>query len=150
VLGLVFAAVAALALEAQQPVNVTKVNNAAPVAVGADPYSFLSTAAVQAAQIHGSSGWVWHIVCFNRGTAEVFLRLYDQTGAPGTGDTANIKLRAFIPGDANAAGFVVPLPNAALFNIGIGIRVTGAVADNDNTALAANEVTCNVGYQDKP
>jgi hypothetical protein len=76
--------------------------------------------------------------------------LYDQTGAPGTGDTANIKLRAFIPGDANAAGFVVPLPNAALFNIGIGIRVTGAVADNDNTALAANEVTCNVGYQDKP
>lgn len=123
------------------------VTDYAHTAGGESNYSFLSTAAVLAAEIKGSAGQVYDIECFNRGANEVFMRLYNQTGAPGSGDTANIVWRGFIPGNAAGAGYVIPIPKGRVFSTGVGIRVTGDVADNDNTALAANEVACNIGYK---
>jgi hypothetical protein len=109
------------------------------------PYSFLSTAAVQAAAIKASAGQVYALHFFNLNAAAVYVRLYNQTGSPGTGDT--VVYRALIPGNTAGAGFVVPIPPGVAFTTGIGIRVTAAVADNDNTALAANTVMGNVFYK---
>lgn len=109
------------------------------------PYSFLSTAAVQAANIKNSAGQVYALHFFNLSATPVFVRLYNQTTTPGTGDTP--VYRGFVPGNTAAAGFVVPIPPGTAFGTGIGIRVTGAVADNDNTALAANTVAGNVFYK---
>lgn len=109
------------------------------------PYSFLSTAAVQAAAIKASAGQVYALHFFNINATPVYVRLYNMTTTPGTGDT--VVYRAIIPGNTAGAGCVVTLPPGVAFGTGIGIRVTGAIADNDNTSLAANTVMGNVFYK---
>lgn len=113
---------------------------------GALPYSFLSTAAVQAASIKASAGQVYGMQFFNKNAAAIFVRLYDQSGSPVSTDTANIKWRGMVPGQTTAAGFIIPFPVGLTFASGIGIRVTAAVADNDTTVLPANDVMGNVNY----
>jgi hypothetical protein len=114
---------------------------------GYTPYAALSTAAVLTAEIKGSAGKIASLQCFNNGANEVFIRLYNQTGAPGSGDAANIVWRGMIPGNAAGAGFSIPIPIGIACATGIGVRVSGAVADNDTTVLAANEVMVNVQYK---
>jgi hypothetical protein len=114
---------------------------------GESSYSFLSTAAVQAAEIKGSAGTVYSMQFFNKNAAAMYVRLYNQTGAPAAGDTANIVWRGMIPGNTAGTGYVVQFPKGKAFSTGIGIRVSGAVADNDTTVLGANEVMGNVGYK---
>ncbi len=117
------------------------------MAGGCAPYSFLSTAAVQADAIKGSAGQLYVLVFFNNSATLAYGRLYDQAGAPASTDTANIKWRFLIPANTSGAGFVVPIPPGLAFASGIGLRVTGAVADNDNTALAANTILGNAAYK---
>lgn len=112
---------------------------------GLSIYSFLSTAAVQTAAVKGSAGQVYALHFFNLSATIAYVRLYNMTTAPGTGDT--VVYRALIPGNTSGAGFVVPIPPGVVFGTGIGIRVTAAVADNDNTALGANVVLGNVFYK---
>lgn len=119
----------------------------AHTAGGTTPYAALSTAAVLTAELKGAAGQVYSLQCFNNGANEVFIRIYNQTGAPASTDGANIIWRGMIPGNAAAAGFVVSIPVGIACATGIGIRVSGAVADNDTTVLAANEVFVNVQYK---
>jgi hypothetical protein len=114
---------------------------------GESSYSFLSTAAVQAAEIKGSAGTVYSMQFFNKNAAAMYVRLYNQTGAPASGDTANIVWRGMIPGNTAGTGYVVQFPKGKAFATGIGIRVSGAIADNDTTVLGANEVMGNVGFK---
>lgn len=114
---------------------------------GCSAYSALSTGAVLAAQIKGSAGQLYSMHFFNNGANEVFVRLYNQTGAPANTDTANIVWRGFVPGNAAGTATEVTWPKGLAFATGIGIRVTGAVADNDTTALSASEVAVNAGYK---
>lgn len=109
------------------------------------PYSFISTAAVQAAAIKASPGQVYALHFFNISATPVYVRLYNMTTTPGTGDT--VVYRAIIPGNTSGAGFVVPIPPGVTFTTGIGIRVTAAIADADNTALTANVVLGNVFFE---
>lgn len=109
------------------------------------PYTFLSTAAVQAANIKASAGQVYALHFFNINATPVYVRLYNQTTSPSSGDSP--VYRAIVPGNTAGAGFVVALPPGVSFATGIGIRVTNSIADNDNTALAANTVIGNVFYK---
>jgi hypothetical protein len=118
----------------------------AHAAGGASSYQSISAAAVLSAVIKASAGKVHSLQVFNVNAAARFVRLYNQTGAPGTGDTANILWRGIIPGNAAGAGFVVQFPKGKDFPTGIGIRASAAVADNDATVLAANELFFNVDY----
>jgi hypothetical protein len=113
---------------------------------GGSSYASISAAAVLTAEIKGSPGKVFSIQVFNLNAAARYVRLYNQTGAPGTGDTANVVWRGIIPGNTAGAGFVVQFPKGKQFATGIGIRASAAVADNDATALAANELFFNVDY----
>jgi hypothetical protein len=113
---------------------------------GTSSYSALSTAAVLTAEIKGSAGKVFSVQIFNINAAARYVRLYNQTGAPASTDAANIVWRGIIPGNTAGAGFVVQFPKGKQFATGIGIRASAAVADNDTTALAANELTSNVDY----
>ena len=114
---------------------------------GESSLSALSTAAVYTAEVKASAGQIYGVEIFNKGAAAVYARLYNQTGAPGSGDAANIIWRGIVPGSATGAGFVKGWPNGKICATGIGIRVSGAIADNDTTVLAANEVTINVGFK---
>ncbi len=123
------------------------VTDYAHTAGGTSSYTALSTAAVLTAQVKGSAGQVYGVEIFNKGAAAVYARLYDQTGAPASTDTANIVWRGIVPGNTAGAGFICKFPKGKTFATGIGIRVSGAIADNDTTVLAANEVTANVDYK---
>lgn len=107
--------------------------------------SFLSTAAVQATAVKASAGQIYSLSFFNKGAAAVYLRLYNMTTTPGTGDTP--VWRGIIPGNTAGAGLVKQFPSGLEFSSGIGFRCTGAIADNDATVLAANEVTGNIEYK---
>lgn len=146
--------------QATQPVSLASVpshavTNAGTFAVqpgvattgGESSLSALSTAAVYTAEVKGSAGQIYGVEIFNKGAAAVYARLYNQTGAPGSGDAANIIWRGIVPGSTTGSGFVKGWPNGKICSTGIGIRVSGAIADNDTTVLAANEVTINVGYK---
>lgn len=109
-------------------------------------YSFLSTAAVQAVTVKGSPGILYAMQFFNSGATPQFSRLYNMSTTPATTDTP--VWRGMIPGNTGAAGFVVVLPERGMaFTLGISLRVTGAVADNDNTSLSANAIMGNLQYR---
>jgi hypothetical protein len=114
---------------------------------GCTPYSFISTAAVQAASIKASPGQVYGLSFTNTSATIAYVRLYNQTGSPATTDTANIRYRTAIPGNTAGAGLVLPVTQGIEFTTGIGIRVSAAAADNDATALAANVVLGNVFWK---
>jgi hypothetical protein len=109
--------------------------------------SFLSTAAVQSTAVKASPGQVYAIEFFNIGATPMYVRLYNQTGAPAGGDNANILWRGVIPGNTAGAGFVKTWDKGLAFSSGIGMRCTGAIGDTDTTALAANTVIGNVCYK---
>lgn len=113
---------------------------------GASNYTALSTAAVLAAEIKGSAGKVFSIECFNINAAARFVRLYNQTGAPASTDTANVVWQGIIPGATTGGGFTISWPMGKQFATGIGIRASTGIAHNDTGALAANELTFNVSY----
>lgn len=110
---------------------------------GTSGYSALAGAAVLAAEIKSSAGKVFGISAFNNTSSNKYVRLYNQTGSPANTDTANIVWRGILPA---SGGMNITFPKGRQFSTGIGIRFTGAVADNDNTALSANDLTVNVDY----
>lgn len=107
-------------------------------------YSALSTAAVINANLKANNGEITHLHAFNKGAAAVYCRLYDKATAPAETDTP--VWRGIIPGNTAGAGAALGFPLKMKFETGIGIRVTGGIADNDTTVLVANEVCVNVGY----
>lgn len=114
---------------------------------GLSVYSTLQTsAAVIAANVKGSAGQVYGVECFNTGAAAVYVRLYNNTNNPPT--TSDTPFwRGVIPGNTAGAGFVKSWPQGLAMGTGIGVRVTGAIADNDATALTANQVIINMDYK---
>lgn len=114
---------------------------------GADSYSIISTATVLAAQIKGAAGTIYSIQCFNIDAAPIYVRLYNQTGAPASTDGANIIWRGLIPGNTTGAGFGVTFPKGRICSAGIGIRATTGIADNNTGALTADKCLFNVGYK---
>jgi hypothetical protein len=106
--------------------------------------SFLSTAAVQATNVKATAGQIYSLEFFNNSATIAYLRLYNKASAPGTGDTPI--WRGLIPANTSGAGLVKAWEKGLPCSLGIGFRCTGAVADNDATALAANAILGNIGY----
>mgnify|MGYP000014576168 CR=1 FL=1 len=132
------------ATEAKQDVQI------AEQSAGSSSYSAISAAAVLSAAIKASPGVIRSIEVFSLDATPVFVSLYNQTGAPGSGDAATIVRRLMVPANATAAlgaGFVHSFGRKGLAcSAGIGIRAKTGIADNDTGALSANEVLFNVTY----
>lgn len=73
--------------------------------------------------------------------AERYVKLYDKATAPASTDPVKITFTI-----TNAAPATFILPADMEFLAGIGIRATTGIADNNNTAPAANSVFVNVWY----
>lgn len=112
---------------------------------GLSTYSFLSTAAVQSANLKASAGQVYSMQFFNLNASPRYVRLYDKASTSSGSDTP--LWRGIIPGNTVGAGFVVSFDKGLACTLGISIRVTAAVADNDTTILGANEIIGNVQYK---
>jgi hypothetical protein len=96
-----------------------------------------------------SAGTVFTVHIGNIGAAAAWLKLYDSATAPTCG-SGTPKVRYLIPANSTAAlgaGSNLEWPVGAAFTSGIGYCVTGALADADTTAVAANSITVSIGYK---
>lgn len=106
----------------------------------------LSAATTNATSVKASAGQVYGMYAHNINASPRFLKLYNKASSPTVGtDTPVMTLP--IPGNANGAGFVLPLDNGVTFSTGIALAITGAVTDADTTAIAANDVVVNLFYK---
>lgn len=110
---------------------------------GATPYSFISAATTNATSVKGSAGTVYSLVAMNTSGTARYVKLYNSSSAPTAGSGTPIK-RFMVPANG---GFAWPIPpQGVAFSSGIGFTITGNPADNDTTAIAANDVLLNVDY----
>lgn len=114
-------------------------------AYGLSQYSAISTGAVLSPNIKNTAGQVYSMELHNNQAATVaYARLYNKSTAPGSGDTP--VWRGMIPPLANGGVLNIDWPNGVSFPLGIGLRISGAIADNDTTVLTANTILANVEY----
>jgi hypothetical protein len=91
-----------------------------------------------------SAGVVTHISCFNSLATPVYLKLFDATSV--TLGTTSASYQFMCPGNTAGAGFVLSFPWSITFVNAIKYAVTGAISVTDNTAITANSVLVNIGY----
>lgn len=129
----------ALALDATLTGGTQKAQPIAGTSGGWTPSHALMAATTNATSVKASPGQVGGIVLANANTSSArFFRLYDTASSPSPGTTA-IKLLIVVPAASSASQpTVVTLNNTAgiAFTSGIAYAVTGAMPDNDTTALA--------------
>jgi len=78
---------------------------------------------------------------FNASVTPLYVKIYDKNSAPTAADSPLRTLGIPPVSAANLAGL-----NLLLLN-GFGLRASRLIADNDNTALTANDCSVNFEYQ---
>lgn len=101
-----------------------------------------SAASTNSKQVQKNRGTVYSLDCFNAGGAAAYVKLYNKATAPVVGTNTPVMVLA-VPAAGNAR---LKLDYPAMFNLGIGIAITGAAADSDTTAVAANQVKATLVY----
>lgn len=111
------------------------------------PYRRISNGTNQDSElIRAGKTWLRMLCVTNTGSSAVYLKLYDKATAPTVG-TDTPALTFCIPGSSTGDGNNVPIPiNGINFVNGLGVGLTTGVADNNTTAVNANEVIVNAAY----
>jgi hypothetical protein len=92
--------------------------------------------------VKANNGVVFGYILYNAATAVRFVKLYNKATAPASTDTPLVTIA--IP----ASGVVqVEFVTGIQCNVGIGVRACTGLADSDNTAPTANDVTVNILYK---
>jgi len=109
--------------------------------------AFTLTAAntTNATLVKAAPGIITAIQCINVNAAVRYLRLYDMNRVPVAG-AGTPERKYAIPGNAAGAGFVLAPAIPMQFISGIAFTLTTGVADNDATALTANDVILTIEY----
>ncbi len=94
--------------------------------------------------IKTSAGQVMGLHLGNSDTIGYYARLYNLATAPAASDSASIKERFYIPA-GDTCNFVVN--PGAQYGTGIGIRLSGGIADSDTVSVAGSKVLVTVRYQ---
>jgi hypothetical protein len=74
---------------------------------------------------------------YNNKAAKVYLKLYEGKGTSNPASTDTPKKTLVIPA---SGAFVFDFPEGIQFRAGMSLRLTAAIADNDATALVANDI----------
>lgn len=109
--------------------------------VPATPYILNSAASTNEALILTGTSGLQAFYATNTGATVVFVKLYNKATAPISTDIPAMIL--VVPAAVSGVPGVCTLPigfSGFRFALGLGIRITGGVADNDTTAVAAGQV----------
>jgi len=109
---------------------------ASATATGATSTRVNAAAGVNATVLKATAGNVFDIILFNASATPKFMRFYNKATAPITTDVPLMTM-VLAPGVITRIAPVVPIRFAA----GISYNITGALPDNDATAVAAQDVT---------
>ena len=111
-------------------------------AVPATPYSVNSAASTNGALILTGTSGLQGVYATNTGAAAAFVKLYNKATAPTVGTDVPlmiIPVPAAVAGVPGVASVDTPFQGYR-FALGLGIAITGGVADADTTAVAAGQV----------
>jgi hypothetical protein len=122
--------------------TVTAVTTAGTPLAPATPYFVNSLASTNGALILTGTSGLQALYATNIGATAAFVKLYNKATAPTVGTDVP---EMVIPVPAAVAGVpgvvqITPGFNGYRFALGLGIAITGAVADSDTTAVAAGQV----------
>jgi hypothetical protein len=130
----------------------------AALAVGATPYSFISTASANLTNVKASAGRLYSITAINPGAAEQYIRLYNKATAPDpSACSANTDCPVIyfpVPVTTSPTGGVQTIllgPAGLAFTNGIGYSISGAACTVVSTCVdetnSAAGVTIILGYK---
>lgn len=121
--------------------TVTTVTTAGTPAAPATPYILNSAASTNDVLILTGTSGLQAFWATNTGAAVAFVKLYNKATAPASTDVPAmiIPVPAAVGGVPGTAQ-IIPGFSGHRFALGLGIRITGLVADNDTTAVAAGQV----------
>jgi hypothetical protein len=104
--------------------------------------SYISAATTNATSVKASAGTVYSIDLSNANAAVRWFKLYNKASAPTVGTDTPV-FRALIPA---SGGRTISFPNGLTFSTGIAFALVTGAADSNTSAVAANELTVNIGY----
>lgn len=127
--------------------------DALPVAISGNPVintfpsvptvtTINSAATTNATAVSGTAATLTGLYATNIGATAAFVKLYNKATAPTVGTdvpVAIIVVPAAVSGIPGVAQFNIG-PNGYRFATGVGLAITGAMADTDTTAVAAGQV----------
>ena len=122
--------------------GVTTVTTAGTPAAPATPLIINSAATTNGQLVLTGTSGLQALFVTNTGATAAFVKLYNKATAPTVGTDVPAMI---IPVPAAVSGFpgvaqIVPGFNGYRFALGLGLAITGAVADADTTAVAAGQV----------
>ncbi len=106
----------------------------------------IAGASTNSTSVKASAGQVYGWYISNVNASARFVKFYNSASAPTCGSGTPV-MTLVIPGNTSGAGTNVDFGSGLAFSTGIGFCVTGAVADNDTTAVSANDVIVNLFYK---
>lgn len=121
---------------------VTAVTNAGTPAAPATPYILNSLASTNGALILTGTSGLHAFYATNIGATIAFVKLYNKATAPTVGTDVPAMILP-VPAAVGGVPGVCTLPigyQGFRFALGLGIAITGGVADSDTTAVAAGQV----------
>lgn len=116
---------------------------------GATPFHLVAANSQNASVVKASAGIVYAYQTSNNSATPAYLKFYDTASSP-TCSSTTVKKTVIIPANSSSLGGG---NNAAIavgvgFSSGIAICVTGGLADNDTSSVAAaNTVVVNIDYK---
>lgn len=100
---------------------------------GEVPYHNLSAASANFTNVKSAATQMYDYALSNTSGSTIFVKFYDKATVPGTSDVP--KRTVQVPTNGTV---IQTIPKGMKFVNGFGWAATGAVADNDNTNIAAN------------
>lgn len=116
---------------------------------GAVPFHMVAANSTNATLVSPGAHTVYSAELGGIGSVPAYVKFYDKSSAPTCGTDTPIKT-LIIPAAATAANGAssnVNMPGGMQINNGLGICVTGGIADSDTTAVAASSFTVNIDYK---
>ncbi len=104
----------------------------------------LSTASDNATLVRSGDTRLIGYNIINTSASPRHVKLYDKATAPNSSDTPFLSLT--VPGNSDLQDMIGGDAGLRL-NRGLGFRITAGLADNDNTAIGAGEVLCQLVWE---
>lgn len=116
---------------------------------GMSLFNLEPTASDNHANIKNGATLFYHLQATNKGSNNLYLRLYNAgSGFSGCASATNLVYSAIIPnGTGNGAGIVDDYPMGITFSTGLSVCVTGAYGQGDTTNAVASIGEINIAYK---
>jgi hypothetical protein len=115
---------------------------------GATWHYLPSAASTNATNVKNAAGTIHAMWFVNLNAAVRYIRFYNTSSAPTCSSATGFVASVPIPADPTGAGIAPPLgPHGIAFSTGISYCITTGPANNDNNAVAANEIFISITYK---